>query len=135
MATATVTITSDPEVVTSPQIVSTLVSLENSAPEEHVAVWFSDDSRETCEALRRKLKGSHPGAIVSIVTDDSEGSCSCLTEFTVREHPFSVAAALAVIKSSWGWDENDPMHVRINGNEIRVRTRYDGNRWTVTDRA
>lgn len=133
MATATVTITSDLEVVTSPQIVSVLVSLENSTPEEHVAVWVSDESRKTCEDLQRALKGLHPGAIISVVANDSEGFCICSSELKANVAAFSAAAAVAVVKSSWGWDQSDPILVRINGNEIRVRPRFDGNCWTVTD--
>jgi hypothetical protein len=133
MATATVTITSDPEVVTSPQIVSVLVSLGNSTPEEHVAVWVYDESRETCDDLQRTLKGLHPDAIVSVVANDAEGFCICSSELKENVPAFSAAAAVAVVKSSWGWDESDPMLVRVNGNEIRVRPRYHGNCWTVTD--
>jgi hypothetical protein len=80
-----------------------------------------------------RLKASHPGAIVSVVTDDSDGSCSCWTECTASEDRFTIAAAVAVVKSSWGWDETDPIHVSINDKEIRVCARYDGSAWIVTD--
>lgn len=133
MATATVTITSDPEVETLPQTVSALVTLGKLPSQEHVSAWLPSESSETREDVQRRLKASHPDAIVSVVTDDSEGSCSCWTELTAAEHPFSVAAAVAVVKSRWGWDESDPIRVRINGTEMRVRARYDGNAWMVTD--
>ena len=96
MATATVTITSDPEVETSPQIVSALVTTEGSPSQKHVAAWLPSESSENPEDVQRTLKASHPDAIVSVVTDDSEGSCSRWTELTAPEHPFSVAAAVAV---------------------------------------
>ena len=115
MATATVTITSDPEVATSPRIVSALVTTERSPSQEHVATWLPSESSENPQDVARRLKASHPDAIVSVVTDDSEGSCSCWAELTAPEHRFSIAAAVAVVKSIWGWDESDAIHVRING--------------------
>jgi hypothetical protein len=133
MATAIVTITSDPEVVTSPQTTSVLVSLEGLAPQQHIAVWFDDQSSETREGFRRQLKDSNPSAIVSVVTNDSEGSCDCTSEMNGSTDPFSIAAAVAVVKSSWGWDEADPILVRINGRPMPVRARYNGTAWVATD--
>jgi hypothetical protein len=133
MTTATVTITSDPEVATSPQVVSALVTLERSTSHEHVVAWLLSESSENPQDVQRRLKASHPDAIVSVVADDSEGSCSCWTELTAPEHRFSIAAAVAVVKSSWGWDESDSINVRINGKEIRVCAQYGGSAWMVTD--
>ena len=77
------------------------------------------------------MKRSHPHAIVSIVTHNADGICDCSTD--THANLFSVAAALAVVKRSWGWDEITPMLVRVNGIELRVHARYDGNAWIATD--
>jgi hypothetical protein len=109
MANATVVITSEPPTLaitsdvgttTSPQIASATVTLENESPQEHVSIWLPvDDGAD----LQRDLKGSHPNAIVSIVTHNADGVCDCSTD--THANPSSVAASLAVIKRSWGWDE------------------------------
>lgn len=135
MDSATVVITSDPPTLamapdvgsTSPQIASAIVTLENDSPQEHVSIWLPVDSGED---LQRRLKGSRPKTIVSIVTHNADGMCDCATDTCAN--PFSVAAALAVIKHSWGWDEITPMLIRVNGIELRVNARYDGNVWRAT---
>jgi hypothetical protein len=135
MANATVVITSEPptlaitfDVGTTPQIASAIVTLENESPQEHVSIWLPVDDGSD---LERGLKGSHPNAIVSIVTHNANGICDCSTD--THANPFSVAAALAVVKRSWGWDETAPLLVRVNGIELRVHARYDGSIWIATD--
>jgi len=137
MASAIVVISSDPPTLnttsgagaqTSPQITSAIVTLENESSQEHVSIWLPvDDSTD----LQQGLKASHPDAIVSIVNNNGDGACNCSTD--AHANPFSVAAALAVVKRSWGWDETTPMLVRVNGIELRVHARYDGNAWIATD--
>ncbi|HKP45450.1 MAG TPA: hypothetical protein VJT50_02550 [Pyrinomonadaceae bacterium] len=134
MTRATVTLTSEPptlvipsEVVTSsPQITSALVALENELPEEHISIWPGDNQAAASQAL----KDWRPTAIVSVVSNDADGFCDCSTG--TDANPFSVAAALAVVKRSWGWDETDPIVVRVNGNAVPVHAHYSGNIWAVT---
>ena len=138
MASATVVITSDPPTLattsgvdanTSPQITSAIVTPDNESPQKHLSIWLPVNDSED---LQRTLEGSYPDAVISIVTNNADGSCECSTEHT-QANRFSVAAALAVVKRSWGWDEIDPTVVRVNGFEIRVHARHDGNAWTVTN--
>jgi hypothetical protein len=149
MSSAIVVITSDPQQMPSsqvisarvfaesdwPQIISARVTPENSAVEEHITVWLSneaDESADKLEDLKQSLKDAHRDAIVSIITNDFPGSCTCLSSPGATGSAFSVAAAIAVIKSSRGWDESESIYVRIDGAEMNVRARYDGNRWAVT---
>jgi hypothetical protein len=135
MTSATVVITSDPptlaapsDVMTSSQITSALVTPEDGASEEHISIWPPlNDGHD----LQRRLKGLYPDAIVSTVTNNADGACECSTES--RANRFAVAAALTVVKRSWGWDEIDPTLVRVNGLQLRVHARHDGNAWTVTE--
>jgi hypothetical protein len=149
MSSAIVVITPGPEAKTSPQtisarvfaesnwpqIISARVTPENSAVEEHITVWLSDEADESAdkfEALKQSLKDAHRDAIVSIITNDFPGSCTCLSSPGVTGSAFSVAAAIAVIKMSWGWDESESIYVRVDSVEINVRARYGGNHWVVT---
>jgi hypothetical protein len=123
----TLAITSDVGIKTSPQITSVIVTPENESPEEHISIWLPvDDGKD----LQRSLKASHPDAIVSVVTKNADGVCGYSTD--AHANPFSIAAALAAVNRSWGWDETDPTVVRVNGINVPVHARHDGNAWIVT---
>jgi len=47
---------------------------------------------------------------------------------------FDLAAAIAVIKASCGWDESSSILIMINNAEVRVWPRFDGRQWIVEDR-
>src|SRR5205085_9924931 len=70
----------------SPQVISARVIPENSAVEEHITVWLSheaDESADKFEALKQSLKGAHRDSIVSIITNDFPGSCTCFSNLDV----------------------------------------------------
>jgi hypothetical protein len=49
-----------------------------------------------------------------------------------EEHAPLVAAAVAVMRASWGWEETTPMRIRVNDRPMVVAPRYAGTTWETT---
>ncbi len=142
MKTAIVSITSSPVKSFIPitgeesvQIARSLVQIENETPAEHISIWSSGELilLNPSEGLLRKLKASNPAAMVSFVVKDSEGYSAVVSEDKVSLNSFPIAASIAVIKASWGWDESDAIIVRVNDAEFRIHARYDGDNWIASE--
>jgi len=151
MTTATVIITSEPPgtpLSMEPnskedlQIVRALVRIAGEGNDDgnHIIIangFLSGDKGFLLEdkyaAVLGKLKDSNPGSVIALITSDAVGEVNVISTPRSNEHDFSIAAAVAVFKASWGWDECDSILVRINGALLRIRARYDGSSWIVSE--
>jgi hypothetical protein len=86
------------------------------------------------EAINRNLRETNARATISFRVDDREGWAQVITAPDEKFDPFNLAAAIAVIKASWGWDESRPIVVMITGAEVRVWPRVEGGQWVAVDR-
>jgi hypothetical protein len=78
------------------------------------------------------LASENPQSVIALIVREFDGSATVLSEPESYE-PFPVAAAVAVFKASWGWEEASPLLVNVNGAEIAVRARFNGDTWVVSD--
>jgi hypothetical protein len=78
------------------------------------------------------LANENPQSVIALIVRDSEGKATVLSEPQGYEQ-FPVAAAVAVFKASWGWDEANLFSVNINGAEIEVRASFKGDAGLVSE--
>jgi hypothetical protein len=104
--------------------------------EEHLIVhpFPHSISQAECETVCCNLRETNARAIISFIIADREGWSQVITAPDEKFDPFNLAAAIAVIKASWGWDESRPIVVIINGAEVRVWPRVDARQWVAVDR-
>jgi len=104
--------------------------------EEHLIVCTLPHSigQAECETVRGNLRKANAKAVISFYIADSAGWAQALTARDEGFNPFNLAAAIAVIKASCGWDESSSIVVMINNAEVRVRPRFDGQQWIAEDR-
>jgi hypothetical protein len=104
--------------------------------EEHLVVCPLPHSIGQAErnTINRNLHETNAKATNSFYIADREGWAQVITEPDEEFKPFNLAAAIGVIKVSCGWDESLPIVIEINGAEIRVWPRFDGQLWVVEDR-
>jgi hypothetical protein len=113
------------------------VSVRTAAgEEEHLIVCPLPHSisQAECETVRGNLRKANAKAAISFYIADREGWSQVITAPDEEFDPFNLAAAISVIKASCGWDESKPMAVMIDGAEVRVWPRFDGQQWVALDR-
>jgi hypothetical protein len=110
--------------------------LAAAGEEEHLVVYTLPHSisQAEYETVSRNLRETNLEAIISFHIADREGWAQVITTPDEDMDPFDLAAAIAVIKASCGWDESLPIVIEIDGAEIRVWPRFDGQHWVVEDR-
>jgi hypothetical protein len=91
---------------------------------------FLDQSRR--ESVISQLRAGGASAACDFIVHDVEGEVTIITE--VGEDgaaAYEAAAAVAVVKASCGWDESNPINVRVNDTALSVVARHDGDQWTA----
>jgi hypothetical protein len=87
-----------------------------------------------CETVRGNLRKANAKTIISFYIADRAGWAQLITAPDEEFNHFNLAAAIAVIKVSCGWDESSSIVVAINNAEVRVWPRFDGQQWIAEDR-
>ncbi|HJU55026.1 MAG TPA: hypothetical protein VJ715_10650 [Pyrinomonadaceae bacterium] len=104
-----------------------------TSPPWRVAVVNSAPSAELREVVSRDFLAANPEFIVAFLAGDDKGHASVISDNRDGHSDFPVAAAVAVFKTSWGWDESESFLIRVNDREMRVRAHSDGSEWVVTE--
>ena len=91
-------------------------------------------SQAECETVRGNLRKASANAVISFYIADRAGWAQAQTAPDEEFNTFNLAAAIAVIKTSCGWDESSSLMVMINNAEVRVWFHFDGHHWIVEDR-
>jgi hypothetical protein len=104
--------------------------------EEHLIVnqFPHSISQAECETVCRIFRETTARAIISFIIAEREGWAQVITAPGEEFNPFNLAAAIAVLKASWGWDESKPIVVMINGAEVRIWPRVHERQWAAEDR-
>jgi hypothetical protein len=104
--------------------------------EEHLIVCTLPHSIGQAErgAINRNLRETNSMATISFIIADREGWAQAITPPDEEANLFNLAAAISVIKKSCGWDDSLPILVEINGAEVHVWPRFNGQHWIVEDR-
>ena len=108
--------------------------LQEGEEGQHVIVDTStfEISLEECYNLNRELREKGVETTISFEIGDSKGQAKVIAGLDRSFDPFSVAAAVAVVKASCGWDESPRMTIHINGAEIAILPRFEDGKWFAT---
>jgi len=90
-----------------------------------------DQSRR--ESVTSQLRAGGAGAACDFIVHDVEGEVTVIAE--VGEDgaaAYDAAAAVAVVKASCGWDESNPITVRVNETALSVVAQSDDGQWTAS---
>jgi hypothetical protein len=68
---------------------------------------------------------------VLIVRRTGEGWAEAISRLRHDGDFAEAAAAIAAMRSSWGWDESSTIAVQIDGQAVETSARYDGEYWSV----
>jgi hypothetical protein len=104
--------------------------------EEHLIVnqFPHSISQAECETVCRIFRETNARAIISFIIAEREGWAQVITAPDEEFNPFNLAAAIAILKASWGWDESRPIVVMINGAEVRIWPDAEAGKWVAVDR-
>jgi hypothetical protein len=102
--------------------------------EEHLIINVTDESLDPAafESIIHGLRAVNPDAQISFYRTELEGRTEVSAGPNEEFSPFSIAAAVAVVKASCGWDESEFMVIKVHDVEINLSLRFDGQRWVVT---
>jgi hypothetical protein len=116
------------------QVMRAVVQIQEDMAAEHTSIVASGSSLpdDKHRDVLRTLAEENPRSVIALIVRESEGSATVLFEPQDCEQ-FPVAAAVAVFKASWGWEEANPFSVNMNGKEIAVRAHFNGYTWVVSD--
>ena len=115
------------------QISRCWVQTEEERPSEQILIWPGQSTLMTrVRGLAEELHTANPESVVSVVIENQEGIAGVTCE-KQYDDAFKIAASVAVIKASWGWEEVMPIVVRINEDEFPIYAKYDGNEWIAKD--
>jgi|SRR5215218_2204760 len=85
------------------------------------------------ESVTSQLRAGGASAACDFIVHDVEGDATVITE--VGEDgaaAYEAAAAVAVVKASCGWDESNPITVRVNDTALSVVAQYDDGQWAAS---
>src|ERR1700730_1366368 len=104
---------------TSMQVVHLVVTIEGTE-QEHIVVnpYPITPNQGSCTRISTALNAENPSAIVSVLLKEEAGKSVMYTSRELGLGPIGVAAAVAAVKTCWGWDESPSIEVQVN--ETRV---------------
>jgi hypothetical protein len=109
-------------------------AVESTGQTTRLFLGLASDSSPTDifkSVLTRALASEAPGAQAVLVTESKEGSAVALVDDESECLAVHVAAAIGVMRASWGWDEMATIKVCINGRIWDSSPRYNGEQWTA----
>ena len=93
----------------------------------------SDDNSSPMFASYREVAAEEPpGTIPALVTHGLEEQSTVTIDPVHEPYACPIAAAVAVMRASWGWDESPSMRINVNGRRIAVVPHYSGAAWQTT---
>jgi len=92
----------------------------------------SDAAPLTLNSLVTVLAAEASGTIGALVRTEADGRATVELAREHGAHTPAVAAATAVMRASWAWDESPTIIVTVNGATIPVAPRFTDDGWTAT---
>jgi hypothetical protein len=91
---------------------------------------FLDQSRR--ESVMSQLRAEGAGAACDFIVHNVEGEATVIAEVGEDRAAYDAAAAVAVVKASCGWDESNPITVRVNETALSVVAQSVSGQWTAS---
>jgi hypothetical protein len=98
-----------------------------------VCAYFPVLNQSQREAVMSQLRAGGASAACDFIVHDVEGEATVIAEVGEEEDDtYDAAAAVAVVKASCGWDESNPITVRVNETALSVVAQSDDGQWTAS---
>ena len=116
------------------QVFPTRVSSQSSEARQHFVVCAHSPllNQSEVESIASRLRLGDAGAVCDFIIHDAEGCPIVFANVNDLASAYESAAAVAVVKASCGWDESNPMMVRVNDTEVPVVAQFDGSEWIAS---
>jgi hypothetical protein len=90
------------------------------------------ESSQPLASLTELAASEPPGAISAFVAHGLEDRSIVTVDPVHVAHSSQIAAAVAVMRASWAWDQSPAMRISVNGRRFAVVPRYSGTTWEAT---
>lgn len=84
-------------------------------------------------AVATYLLQSVGDCVINFIVDDLPGRAEVVS-VPLGRGTFRPAAAVAVVKAACGWDENNPMIIKIDNSEEEIHLNHDDEAWVAISR-
>jgi hypothetical protein len=91
----------------------------------------SPGSEVTLASLDAAIAAEPAGTIGVLVRDGGEGQIAVEVGRDQELRVFPIAAATAVMRASWGWEESRTVHVSVNAIRQAIAPRYTRDGWAA----
>jgi hypothetical protein len=85
------------------------------------------------QAVATYLLQSVGDCVISFILDDLPGRAEVVS-LPLGRGTFRPAAAVAVVKAACGWDESNPMIIKMNNSEEEIHLNHDDEAWIAISR-
>jgi len=113
--------------------VTHMMSSFSGIEQEHVIVnpYPVKPDRAKCLAIAEEIQLAYPSAIISVLLDDSLGFAAVFASSDTAESAASIAAAVAGVKATGGWDESSTFEIWVNDQVVSLQAvTIDGDAWS-----
>jgi hypothetical protein len=93
----------------------------------------ADPTSSSLASLTELTSRNSPGIIAALVRESAEGRVTAEVDQTDEVHAPAVAAAAAIMRVSWAWDESATIAVAVNGKCIPLAPRFNGEVWQTVE--
>jgi len=115
------------------QVFQLCVQADCGVSEDHYVI----DAQYHClvakmrQAVATYLRQSAGECVVSFILVDLPGKAEVVSA-PLALGLFAPAAAVAVVKAACGWDESNPIIIKINNSEVAIHLNHDDGSWVAT---
>ena len=92
-----------------------------------------DRSPSTLDSLPPLMVAEPAGTIGALVRETAEGRATVEVNREDEPNSRSVAAAVAVMRASWGWDESPAIIVTVNSAALTIAPQFTSDGWTAVE--
>ena len=117
------------------QVFPLLLSGDPSVERNHfvVCAYFPLLDQAQRQSVAEHLSHRVAGSTCSFIVRDAEGEAVVVSDISeANASALEVAAAVAAVESSHGWDESRPTTVWVNEVKVQVIAQFDGEGWVAS---
>ena len=117
------------------QVFPMLLSDGSSEVRKHfvVCAYFPPLNQAQRESIASQLRLRGVGVAFDFIIHNAEGDATVVSGIdNDKAWAFDAAAAAAVMKAKCGWDESNPIIVRVNNIDVLVVEQFNGSEWIAS---